>query len=497
MTAYDKIVSVVQQVTTGGKTIEEAIDAIGTEDLIECLFSSAQGDSSGPLAIGIAASPGAATGKLCLSVDSVLDTVDAGEEAIMVAMETGPADEPGMRWSAGIVTAHGGLASHAAIYSRGLGLPAVCGLTDLVVQESSITIGSILINEGDLISIDGATGELFKGAIDISEAETPEELDTLLRWCDEARKGCLGVRANADTSEEALEAFRSGADGIGLCRTEHMFLGDRLPVIRKVLTADDEKSQREALIELREIQKQDFINVLEPMEGKPVTVRLLDAPLHEFLEDNEEQNPMLGLRGVRLALSIEGLYRIQTQALIAAVEQQIENGKAPAVEIMVPLIAIEKELEAILEAIVEEIRKSPIPIPLGTMIETPRAALIAGELAPHVDFISFGTNDLTQMTFGFSRDDVEATVINEYIKKGILEESPFSALDQIGVGELIKTAIEKSKEANPSIKIGICGEHGGDPKSIRFLSDIGLDYVSCSPPRLPIARLVGAQQSIL
>ncbi|MEG3586343.1 MAG: putative PEP-binding protein, partial [Actinomycetota bacterium] len=435
--------------------------------------------------------------KLCLSVDAVLDTVDAGEEAIMVAMETGPADEPGMRWSAGIVTAHGGLASHAAIYSRGLGLPAVCGVTDLMVQESSITIRSTVIEEGDIISIDGATGELFKGGIEISAAERPEELDTLLRWCDEVRTGSLGVRANADTAEEAAESAKSGADGIGLCRTEHMFLGDRLPAIRKVLTAEDENLQRTALNELRDIQKQDFINVLEPMGSKPVTVRLLDAPLHEFLENNEEQNPMLGLRGVRLALGIEGLYRTQTQALIAAVEQRIEDGQTPMVEIMVPLIAIEKELEVILKWIGEEIQQSPIPIPLGTMIETPRGALIAGQLAPHVDFISFGTNDLTQMTFGFSRDDVEASVISEYIKKGVLEESPFSTLDQIGVGELVRIAIERSKEANPTIKIGICGEHGGDPKSIRFLSDIGVDYVSCSPPRLPIARLIGAQQSIL
>jgi len=487
----------VQQVAVGKKTTQEAINEIRTEDLNEVLFSSAQESSSGPLTTGIAASPGAATGKLCLSVDAVLDTVDAGEEAIMVAMETGPADEPGMRWSAGIVTAHGGLASHAAIYSRGLGLPAVCGVTDLTVQESSITISSTVIEEGDIISIDGATGELFKGAIEISEAERPEELDTLLRWCDEVRTGSLGVRANADTAEEAVESVKSGADGIGLCRTEHMFLGDRLPAIRKVLTAEDENSQRTALNELRDIQKQDFINVLEPMGGKPVTVRLLDAPLHEFLENNEEQNPMLGLRGVRLALAIEGLYRTQTQALIAAVEQRIEDGQTPMVEIMVPLIAIEKELEVILKWIGEEIQQSPIPIPLGTMIETPRGALIAGQLAPHVDFISFGTNDLTQMTFGFSRDDVEASVISEYIQKEILQESPFSTLDQIGVGELVRIAIERSKETNPTIKIGICGEHGGDPKSILFLSNIGVDYVSCSPPRLPIARLVAAQQSIL
>jgi len=495
--AYDKIISVVQQALTGEIRTSDAINEITAEDLTEVLFSSANGDTSGLLSTGIAASPGAATGKLCLSVDAVLNAVDSGNEAIMVAMETGPADEPGMRWSAGIVTAHGGLASHAAIYSRGLGLPAVCGVTDLTVMESSISIGSTVVNEGDVISIDGATGELYLGAIEISEAAIPEELETLLPWCDEFRAGSFGVRANADTAEEALEAMKSGADGIGLCRTEHMFLGDRLPVIRKVLTAENGTSQRLALEELRDIQKQDFINVLEPMEDKPVTVRLLDAPLHEFLEKNDEQNPMLGLRGVRLALVIEGLYRTQTQALLAAVEQRIEDGGSPQVEIMVPLISIENELESILQWIAEEIEQSSISIPLGTMIETPRGALIAGQLASHVDFMSFGTNDLTQMTFGFSRDDVEASVINEYIQKEILVESPFSTLDQIGVGELVRTAIARSKKTNPKIKIGICGEHGGDPESIKFLFYAGVNYVSCSPPRLPIARLVGAQQAIL
>ncbi len=496
MNAYDKIASTVQQVNSDEKSTTEAIHSIKPEDLIEVLFSSAQDKETGSLSSGIPASPGAATGKLCLSVDSVLNTVDAGDQAIMFAMETGPEDEPGMRWSAGIVTAHGGLASHAAIYSRGLGLPAVCGVTGLTVDETSITIGPTVIQEGEIVSIDGGTGEVYLGQIQISEAQAPEELETLLTWADAIRSESTGVRANADTAEEATEAVNSGADGIGLCRTEHMFLGDRLPVIRKVLTANDDKSRDIALKELIEIQKKDFVSVLEPMDKKPVTIRLLDAPLHEFLEETEEQNPMLGLRGVRLALTIESLYRSQTKAVLAAVEQRLQDGGSPEVEIMVPLIAIEEELKIVLNWIREETRKSSIPIPLGTMIETPRGALIAGQLAPHVDFMSFGTNDLTQMTFGFSRDDVEASVISEYISKGILSESPFATLDQIGVGQLVEMAISASKEKNPTIKIGICGEHGGDPESIRFLCRAGIDYVSCSPPRLPIARLVVAQQTL-
>ena len=495
MNANDKIASTVQQVNADEKSTAEAIHSVKPEDLVEVLFSSAQDKETSSLSSGIPASPGAATGKLCLSVDSVLNTVDAGDQAIMFAMETGPEDEPGMRWSAGIVTAHGGLASHAAIYSRGLGLPAVCGVTDLTVDETSITIGPTVIQEGEIVSIDGGTGEVYLGQIQISEAQAPKELETLLTWADEIRSESIGVRANADTAEEATEAVNSGADGIGLCRTEHMFLGDRLPVIRKVLTANDDKSRDIALKELIEIQKQDFVRVLEPMDKKPVTIRLLDAPLHEFLEETEEQNPMLGLRGVRLALTIENLYRSQTKAVLAAVEQRLQDGGSPEVEIMVPLVAIEEELKIVLNWIREETRKSSINIPLGTMIETPRGALIAGQLAPHVDFMSFGTNDLTQMTFGFSRDDVEASVISEYISKGILSESPFATLDQIGVGQLVEMAISASKEKNHTIKIGICGEHGGDPESIRFLCRAGIDYVSCSPPRLPIARLVVAQQT--
>ena len=493
MNASEKIIAAVNQAVDGNHSREDAIRAITDEDLIDVLFDSATGDSIEPLCDGIAASPGAASGKLCLSVDAVLEVVDAGEQAIMVAMETGPADEPGMRWAAGIVTAYGGLASHAAIYSRGLGLPAVCGVEMLKVEEGQIRVGETVIAEGDIISIDGASGEVFAGGIEISDATAPEELATLLDWADDLRSNKVQVWANADTEEEASEARSAGAAGIGLCRTEHMFLGDRLPVIRQLLKAADRNERKTALDELQKAQQTDFEHVLRPMDGLPVTVRLLDAPLHEFLEETEEQNPMLGLRGIRLAITTEDLYRAQTRALLAAVQERISQGGKPKVEIMVPLVSLEEELILVLGWIREELDDSPIPVPVGTMIETPRAALIAGELAKHIDFISFGTNDLTQMTFGFSRDDVEVSVINEYIEKELLEKSPFETLDIGGVGQLITTAISQSKQVNPNIKIGICGEHGGDPASIRFLVDAGVDYVSCSPPRIPIARLISSQ----
>jgi len=489
----EKIVASVSEALDGKHSREHAVRAITEEDLVDVLFDSATGDSIEAFCHGIAASPGAASGKLCLSVDAVLEVVDAGEQAIMVAMETGPADEPGMRWAAGIVTAYGGLASHAAIYSRGLGLPAVCGVETLKVEEGQIRVGENVIPEGDIISVDGASGEIFVGEIEISDAAAPDELTTLLEWADELRSDKVEVWANADTEEEATEARSAGATGIGLCRTEHMFLGSRLPVIRQLLKASDPAERKTALLELEKAQQTDFEHVLGPMDGLPVTVRLLDAPLHEFLEETEEQNPMLGLRGIRLAIASEDLYRTQTRALLAAVKERISQGGNPKIEIMVPLVSLEEELVLVLRWIKDELNNSPIPIPVGTMIETPRAALIAGDLAKHIDFISFGTNDLTQMAFGFSRDDVEASVINEYIGKGVIERSPFETLDVGGVGQLITMAISQSRQANPNIKIGICGEHGGDPASIRFLVEAGVDYVSCSPPRIPIARLISSQ----
>ena len=492
MSAAERIVAAVEAVAAGELSVEDALRSISADDLADVLHASVGEHDAEVLCTGIAASPGAAAGKLCLSVDAVLEVVDAGEQAIMVAMETGPEDEPGMRWSAGVVTAHGGLASHAAIYSRGMGLPAVCGAEGLIVEAGAVRVGEISVAEGEIITVDGATGTVVIGGIDVAEAEAPPELDTLLGWADDVRAGKLGVRANADTGPDALEARRLGAEGIGLCRTEHMFLGERLPVVRRVLTAATDEERTAALIELQQVQRIDFVSVLEAMDGLPVTIRLLDAPLHEFLEESHEQNPMLGLRGIRLALVTEGLYRTQVRALLEAEADCIAAGGTPIVEIMVPLVSIASELHAARVWIDEEVAAAGVDAAVGTMIETPRAALRAGELALAADFVSFGTNDLTQMAFGFSRDDVETSVIGPYLKLGLLDRSPFDALDQDGVGELVALAVERGRAVKPSLKTGICGEHGGDPSSIAFFVRCGLDYVSCSPPRVPIARLAAA-----
>ncbi|MGI9623561.1 MAG: putative PEP-binding protein, partial [Acidimicrobiales bacterium] len=307
-------------------------------------------------------------------------------------------------------------------------------------------------------------------------------------------RGIIGVRANADTGADARNARDLGAVGIGLCRTEHMFLGDRLPVVRRMLTSATAEEHDAALFELQEVQRTDFLAVFEAMDSLPVTIRLLDAPLHEFLEESHEQNPMLGLRGVRLALVTEGLYRAQVRAVLEAMDDRRQVGGNPIVEIMVPLVSLEGELDEARKWVEEEVEAFGIShVSVGTMIETPRAALMAGRLAISADFVSFGTNDLTQMTFGFSRDDVETSVIAPYIKLGLLERSPFDALDQAGVGELVALAVERGRAAKPGLKCGICGEHGGDPSSIDFVVGLGLDYVSCSAPRVPIARLAAAQ----
>ncbi len=344
------------------------------------------------------------------------------------------------------------------------------------------------------MTVDGSSGQVFVGQILVDHQEPPDELEILLTWADEVRAGRVGVRANADTGEDAAVARRLGAEGIGLCRTEHMFLGTRLPVVRRVLLATDDVERDAALADLLAVQRSDFVEVLDAMDGLPVTVRLLDAPLHEFLEDSHEQNPMLGLRGVRLALSIEGLYRTQARALLEAAALRREAGGDPIIEIMVPLVALTAELATVRPWIDEEIAAAGDAgsVKVGTMIETPRAALRAGALAPYADFMSFGTNDLTQMTFGFSRDDVESSVIGEYLRRGLLQRSPFDALDTGGVGELISLAVERARAVDPDMKIGICGEHGGDPRSIAFVVAAGIDYVSCSGPRVPVARLAAA-----
>ncbi len=494
MTAAERIVAAVRSVEAGEAEIADAVASIDVADLAEVLHTRVGDHGAQVLCTGIAASPGAASGRVCLSVDEVLDTVDAGDAAVLVATETGPEDEPGMRWSSAIVTVRGGLASHAAIYSRGLGLPAVCGAGDLVVGEGEIRAGDQVVAAGEVITVDGATGEVLVGSIEVDASEAPLELDALLGWADEIRAGRVGVRANADTGAESAEGRRLGADGIGLCRTEHMFLGTRLPVVRRILVADDAEDRAVALAELEAVQRADFAGILEAMDGLPVTVRLLDAPLHEFLAETHEQNPMLGLRGVRLAVVTEGLYRTQVRALLEAAADRVAAGGSPLIEIMVPLVSLGSELALARRWIDEEIERTPIAgVQVGTMIETPRAALVADQLARHVDFVSFGTNDLTQMAFGFSRDDIETSVVLPYLSLGLLDHSPFDVLDPDGVGELVRLGIERARAARPGLKCGICGEHGGDPASIAQLVRAGVDYVSCSPPRVPVARLATAQ----
>jgi pyruvate,orthophosphate dikinase len=432
----------------------------------------------------------------------------------------------------GVLTARGGLVSHAAVVARGWGKPAVVGAEALRIDQAAktITVGSTTLAEGAVLSIDGSSGEVVVGEVPLTVSAPPEELATLLGWADEIRGDRLGVRANADTGADATNARSLGAEGIGLCRTEHMFLGeDRLPIVRRMILSTTPAAEDEALEELRVAQRSDFIAILTAMDGLPVTVRLLDPPLHEFLPDTEslailqatkglspeeeallraarswkEQNPMLGTRGVRLGVLKPGLYAMQVRALIEAALARLAAGGHPVVEVMIPLIVGQEEMalargwveEAIADAVSVETRgeADKLQISIGTMIETPRAALRAEEIANVADFFSFGTNDLTQMTFGFSRDDVEGRMMSAYLEQGLLAVNPFQSIDAVGVGELIEMAVRRGRRARPGLKIGVCGEHGGDPESIAVFARLGLDYVSCSPFRVPIARLAAAQ----
>ncbi len=425
-----------------------------------------------------------------------------------------------------ILTARGGLVSHAAVVARGWGIPAVVGADAVKISGKQFTANGITVSEGDLVSLDGTSGEIVLGAMALADAEPPKEFDTILGWADRIRKGKLAVRANSDTGEDSKVARDFGAEGIGLCRTEHMFLGeDRLPIVRAMILADSEEEEAAALERLRAAQKADFLEILDAMDGLPVTVRLLDPPLHEFLpsveellvqratsglDDTEtallaaaeswsEQNPMLGTRGVRLGVLKPGLYEMQVRALMEAAVELHAAGKKPIVEIMIPLTVTREEMllargwveEAI--ASVEGTDKKGLEVTIGTMIETPRAALCADEIAEVADFFSFGTNDLTQMAFGFSRDDVESRMMPAYLEQGLLRRNPFETIDQDGVGELVALAAERGRGAKPKLKLGVCGEHGGDPESIELFQRVGLDYVSCSPYRVPIARLAAAQ----
>ena len=483
---------------------------------------------------GLAASPGAAVGKVYFTADDAADAADRGEAVILVRNETSPEDVHGMMVSQGILTARGGLVSHAAVVARGWGTPAIVGAEAVRIEGKQFSVGGIVVKEGDVISLDGASGEVVVGELKLEAAKPPKEFEIILKWADEIRKGKLAVRANADTGEDAKNARELGAEGIGLCRTEHMFLApDRLPVVRRMILADTPEEETAALEELRKVQKEDFAAIFREMSGLPVTVRLLDPPLHEFLprvldlevkkasvglsheeeklleaaESWAEFNPMIGTRGVRLGVIKPGLYAMQVRALMEAADQVSSEGFKPIAEVMIPLTVTREEL-ALARSWVEEVLREnatrPAPmnkgkkvsrpkVTIGTMIETPRAALRADELAEEADFFSFGTNDLTQLVFGFSRDDIESRMMPAYLEAGLLKRNPFETIDANGVGELVFLAAQRGRKVKRDLKLGVCGEHGGDPESIELFYKAGLNYVSCSPFRVPIARLSAAQ----
>jgi pyruvate,orthophosphate dikinase len=505
---------------------EEAIMRVAAEHLDQVLHPQFAGTNLKVIAKGLAASPGAAVGRVYFTADDAADAADRGEHVILVRNETSPEDVHGMMVSQGILTARGGLVSHAAVVARGWGTPAVVGADAVKIEGKQFHVGDVVVKEGEIISLDGTTGEVILGSVELSAAEPPAEFEVILGWADKVRKGHLKVRANADNGPDAKNARQFGAEGIGLCRTEHMFLGeDRLPVVRRMILASTPAEEAEALEQLRTVQKADFIEILDAMDGLPVTVRLLDPPLHEFLpnvqelavkkattgltpeetrlmkaaEDWAEVNPMLGTRGVRLGVVKPGLYAMQVQALMEAAADLRAQGKNPIVEVMIPLTVTREELalarswvQGAIDAAIKGLKKKP-KVSIGTMIETPRAALCADEIAEEADFFSFGTNDLTQMAFGFSRDDVESRMMPAYLEQGLLKRNPFETIDKGGVGQLVRMAAAKGRAAKPDLKLGVCGEHGGDPESIELFYEAGLDYVSCSPFRVPIARLAAAQ----
>ncbi len=536
-----------QLVDEGSISEAEALQRVNGDQLVNLMFPKfdAKADKT-RIAKGMNASPGAAVGEICFSSEAAVAATDAGKKVILVRRETNPDDLTGMIAAQGILTSRGGKTSHAAVVARGMGKTCVCGAEELDIDVRGGTMklrdGSVL-RAGEVISIDGTSGEVFRGEVPVVDPPvvqyfegklSPEEItadelvnavDRIMQIADKSRR--LGVRANADTPEDSQRARRFGAQGIGLCRTEHMFLGDRRPLVEKLILAEGDEERLAALGGLEPLQKGDFVEILEAMDGLPVVVRLLDPPLHEFLpshseiaakkavaeskgetlsaedervaaavERMHEQNPMLGLRGVRLGIAIEGLFEMQSKALLEAAAELKARGKNPIPEIMIPLIGSVQELEIMKDAITkvaaevsEKTGQDVSDTPIGTMIELPRAALTAAEIAEAAAFFSFGTNDLTQTTWGFSRDDVEAAFFSKYMEAGIFGVSPFESLDQSGVGRLVDLACREGKAANPKLHLGVCGEHGGDPQSIHFFDGVGLDYVSCSPFRVPVARL--------
>ncbi len=481
------------------------------------------------IARGLPASPGAASGKVYFSADEAEAAAEKGEKVILVRIETSPEDIHGMHAAQGILTTRGGMTSHAAVVARGMGRPCVVGAGDLVVDYASrsMSVGGVTVRAGDVITLDGSAGEVMLGTVPTVQPALSGHFATIMAWADEIRR--LGVHANADTPEDARTARRFGAEGIGLCRTEHMFFeGTRIVAMREMILAEDEEGRRAALAKILPMQRADFVELFKIMKGLPVTIRLLDPPLNEFLPTGEDEmaavaeaagvplervraraaqlkefNPMLGHRGCRLAISYPEICEMQARAILeAALIAERETGTAARLEIMIPLIATKKELDILKEVIdrvADEVARDKGSKPaymVGTMIELPRAALRAGEIAETAEFFSFGTNDLTQTVYGLSRDDA-ASFITAYEKKGIFTQDPFASIDVDGVGELIRLAVERGRKTRPELKLGICGEHGGDPASVAFCHEVGLDYVSCSPFRVPIARLAAAQAAVL
>jgi pyruvate,orthophosphate dikinase len=514
-TAQSALKIAVDMVEEGLISQEEAVARIDPKQLDQLLHPMIDPRANYEAAAkGLNASPGAATGKIVLDADTAEERGRKGEDVILVRWETTPDDINGLLEARGVLTAQGGMTSHAAVVARGMGKPCVAGCEGLTidVERRTISLGGEELSEGDVITIDGGSGQVIVGEVDLVPPQINEDFERLLGWADELRR--LKVRANADTPQDAAKAREFGAQGIGLCRTEHMFMAEeRLPVVRSMIMASGEEERREALGRLLPLQQEDFEGIFDAMAGLPVTIRLLDPPLHEFLPSPEEAetpemarrirslqeaNPMLGTRGCRLGLLFPEIYEMQVRAIVraaAAVEER--TGNAPLVEIMHPLVGFAEELHRLRELTVRTAaEQGDVDYLCGTMIELPRACVRADEIAEHADFFSFGTNDLTQTTLGFSRDDAEGRFLTHYLDERILEDNPFETLDRSGVGELMQLAVERARGAKPEIKLGICGEHGGDPASVAFCHELGLDYVSCSPYRVPLARLAAAQAAL-
>ncbi|NLC06950.1 MAG: pyruvate, phosphate dikinase [Syntrophomonadaceae bacterium] len=536
-TSAASIKAALDMVEEGLITKEEALLRVDPAQLNQLLHR--QIDASATLseiARGLPASPGAATGMVVFDANEAERLGKAGQKVILVRNETTPDDIHGIVMAQGVLTSRGGMTSHAAVVARSMGKPCICGAESITIDYAAklFKTGSVVIKEGEIISMDGGTGRVFAGEVPMVEPGASREFEQLLQWADETRT--LKIRANCDTPEDARKAREFGAEGIGLCRTEHMFMAqDRLPIVQQMILAESIEERQAALNKLLPMQQGDFYGIFEAMEGLPVTIRLLDPPLHEFLPNAEELlveltklriiqgdakeiaakenllnkvkalsefNPMLGHRGCRLGITFPEIYAMQARAIFQAVAQLVKEGRKVFPEVEIPLVMDQAELaflrqqtEEIAEQVMQE-QGIRFEYKVGTMIELPRACLVADEIAKHADFFSFGTNDLTQTTFGFSRDDAEGKFLNAYVERKVLKESPFVVLDRNGVGQLMRLGIEKGRQTRPDLEIGICGEHGGEPNSIEFCHLIGLDYASCSTYRVPIARLAAAQAAI-